>query len=134
MARKWNKLMLEFMKEKNSIIKTHTDGITILNDEDLAELSTWSEYKSKKFLVNIVAWHDSRICPWCTLSPKRNNNCAKCSYGKRHGKCNDEGSTYSNILELLPRHAITGIFAIKSLVFRYELLIDNEIERGRKTK
>jgi hypothetical protein len=134
MARKWNRLMLEFMKEKNSIIKAWASGIAILNDDDLAELSTWSEYKSKKFLVNIVAWHDSRICPWCTLSPKRGNNCAKCSYGKRHGECNDEGSTYMNILESLTGYAITSIIAIKRLVSEYQMITDDAIRKGHKTQ
>jgi len=82
--------LVEFMLEKNNLIKAYT-GINYIFTADIKELKTWPEWEAKQFFKNLVC-DDSGCCPWCARY-----NCVTCTYGQRHGQCDNEDNRYSLI-------------------------------------
>jgi len=90
--------VVEFMIEKDRIVYEATN-IRLMVREDWEEMETWDEELFVKFIEDLSAWGwtDAQICPFCE---RFGLSCGRCSYGKRHGLCNEtEDDTYSQIVE-----------------------------------
>ena len=96
--------IITFFQEKASFFMG-ASGIRCFTNADLDDLSTFSEEENKRAYEIIVENIenggqdlDARLCPWCILL---NNDCEKCGYGKRHGKCGDDISVYTKLGDAL---------------------------------
>jgi len=97
----YKEIIINFMKEKNKIIKKHTK-MSLLNKADYDELSTWSEYE-----FSVIAYklqNTSRgTCPWCMNTRFK---CDECGYGRRHGICVYYRSRFCTISTIMAVHAL----------------------------
>ena len=101
--------LIDFMTLKSKLLMeaSGTDS-SIFTTEDLIDLTSWSDdviekcYTSIRKELTAKSQKDSRdddYCPWCIKSPE---HCEECSFGKRHGKCNDDESLYRELFCKLP--------------------------------
>ena len=93
----YKNLLLWFMFEKNKIVKSEI-GRVCFSREDYKEVEDWSETDCKEIFENICNADDSSSCPWCH---KFGEDCYTCSYGDRHGICDEYDSRYFHIQEKL---------------------------------
>jgi hypothetical protein len=108
---KYKTMLLEYVHEKNRIIRKHT-GLLLTTSRDLAEIEhEWSEEDCKRVLSKLSTTNDSGCCPWCILFP-----CYECKYGERNGRCKDtKSSRYIRITERCGR-SILSLTEVKNLV------------------
>lgn len=114
----FNRLIIEFLKEKNKLINDKFgEDMGYIYDDDIHEVEAWQSWQCVAVLDNLYIRKDLHSCPWCILNiiigvsgnPK---NCMVCEYGQRHGKCNRGGDTYGKITQ----KGNTSICSIPGLV------------------
>ena len=101
------KKLIKFLKLKNSFIKQNTQ-IDYTNEKDINDIKRWSNEKCKQvyniIYENIMHHNAYRLyldtCPWCILGKIKHGLCSvkacgECQYGKNHGICGTEGSSYN---------------------------------------
>lgn len=97
---KYKRIVLDFMREKNRIIRKLT-GLVIATKRDLAEIETeWAESQCEEILAELRFDSDSDCCPWCIprlTVPYHRVFCGDCKYAKRNGSCDKLSSRYKAI-------------------------------------
>jgi len=107
--------IIKILIVKQNLIKQET-GLDYIDKEDLAEVKAWSAKECKKIISEMVNMFyednisDISICPWCCLFYYA--DCRQCSYGKRHGKCYEQGTWYKNIIKALNHRSIYEISSL----------------------
>jgi len=104
------KVLVEFMKYKDKFF----------TKEDEEELSKMNLKRAEKIFDKLnlhistdMELYDAEVCPYC--QDVKADDCRKCLYAKRHGKCGETGSTYSEIVERLSIVEIIGENVIKRI-------------------
>lgn len=115
---KYNDLLIEFMTEKNRIVKQVT-GLLIATKPDMDELRSWPECDCKHALLELnynIRYADGKICPWCSVM-----GCYACEYSKRNGICNGSSTIRyarirTRIRERTPFGHVCNLKGMKELV------------------
>ena len=90
--------LVKFVKLKRANIKKF--GFVYTDHKDYDDLRSWPEEECKEIydiiVLKIMGDFESKglsyyTCPWCI---RYRFNCSVCSYGKRHGECLKDGSSY----------------------------------------
>ena len=94
--------LVMFVKLKRAHIKKF--GFVYTDHKDYDNIRSWTEENCKKIYRDIVEsitrYKESRglsnlTCPWCIYHEnEKGDPCSSCSYGKRHGQCDDKNSLY----------------------------------------
>lgn len=100
----FKQLLISFCKDKQKILdKALNKETKLFNEEDFEDIGSWDEQECKRILNQIIYYllgldniNDNNVCPWC-LKRGFNRSCNNCSYGKRHGDCMEDDSTYNTI-------------------------------------
>ena len=110
--------IIKILELKQARIKELT-GLDYITPEDLEEIKKINTKQIKKIMNRIKENYndldDSDICPWCSVSF---DECGRCSYGTRHGFCDQENSKYRKIIDKLGHkiYSIPGLVeAIKEI-------------------
>jgi hypothetical protein len=112
----YKKKLLEFMEEKNKIIKKHTN-LVVFTAEDFAEIrDLWSEGDCRFVIKNLYYDKDYACCPWCLV-----HACPWCLYNKRNGDCVE--SPNSRYKRILASARIETYYDIVSLPGMHDLVI-----------
>jgi hypothetical protein len=112
----YKKKLLEFMKEKNKIVKKYTN-LMVFTVREFAEVrDLWSEKDCRNAIEQLMAGADHQCCPWCLVRACRN-----CLYGKRNGICNtSKGNRYERILARIKVYRnIVRLPGMRDLVIKY---------------
>lgn len=119
---KYNDMLIEFMTEKNRIVKRIT-GLLIATKPDMDELRSWSEDACRAALSSIAGYpfySDGKACPWCAVV-----GCGDCGYAKRNGECNNNycncNSRYDRITKRIRER--TDSAYVNQLIGMGELLL-----------
>jgi hypothetical protein len=110
----FKKILKDFIIKKDTYI-TQITGMDSLNQEDMKEISSWSEDISEEILKNMSTECNAKINPWCVKRMLEKYPCTECSYGIRHGICKDSNSTHSKIVLALSDSSISKIEDVKIL-------------------
>ena len=109
-------ILIELQRIKSVKIEKLT-GVSRLiyhNEHDAMEISRWNEGIAKKVLktiynnIHIVGMDKlaAGVCSFCIYRTLYeipfNRNCSQCGYGRRHGFCYENGSTYQIIMQFVP--------------------------------
>jgi hypothetical protein len=123
----YKELLTQYLTEKNNIIENQCN--ICINNEDLNEVKSWSEDECKQVLLSLSAKNDYTACPWCIkyghnqkLDTSCDTRCLLCGYGRRHGRCGLQGSTYNLVLRRTTHTAIIKMPEIIKLVDNYGYL------------
>lgn len=96
--------LIDLMFFKRNVFPPKSRSLYFNNDNAI-DIMYWSDRRSKEVFTNIKYFlEDSKaklalvsfsrcICPFCLYYKL----CAKCSYGKRHGRCPDYDSTFNSL-------------------------------------
>ncbi len=92
--------IIKFVKCKDKIIRRNSNS-KYINNQDIKGIEEWNE-KTCKWVYDKVAWCirernanglELSTCIWCV---KYNSICMDCTYGFKHGICND-GENWFNL-------------------------------------
>ena len=100
----------EFLIKKNKIIKHYT-GLTLVPEEQIEECKQYP----------LIIDSNAGICPYCLAYYKKEHTCRNCPMAKQHNKCDDEKSTYQDVIDFCFEHYVTLRLTAKQTPFYNEL-------------
>lgn len=88
--------IIEYMKCKGSLTSPK-----YFTDEDEQDIKSWERDRIKLIWNKITRLESSDRfytddCPFCIYQNSKGRTCSSCSYGKRHGICNNTDSDWKN--------------------------------------
>lgn len=94
--------LIGFLRFKNDAIRSGTGlGLDLYDLSDFEEVASWSESLCKEVWFALDDTHgDGGTCPWCyALGFPAGEQCEEkgCTYGNRHGYCDDFLSRYQEV-------------------------------------
>ncbi len=107
------KVLVEFMKYKAALLGEKYKN-KFFTKEDEKELSKIKLDRAEKIFNKLdlristnIELDDANICPYC--HDVKGDDCQKCLYAKRHGACDEVGSTYNEIAKTYGGNIIDAI-------------------------
>lgn len=140
-----NEKIVMFMEGKNNLIKSYNKKLIYFKVGDKKEILSWSKNDANK-IWKIIKKNKNEIgltiltCPFCLKNIDTYDEdtldgtveCSNCGYGKRHGKCSKESSTFDKIASFFVQISNTSdtinIDEIFSKKFNNELIKSIEKE------
>lgn len=103
----YKNLLILFIKKKGSIIREVT-GIDFITSGDIHEIYGWEDNLCQELIMFISLIDDHFLNPWCHINMNEIDgyNCDKCTFGKRHGICGCENSTYKMVIDSIRKAKI----------------------------
>jgi len=107
--------LVMFVKLKKEHIEKF--GLIYADDGDYEDIRLWSEevckYIYNSIMNRITSCHKPKglsntTCPWCVYHDTEYDSCPSCSYGKRHGICDEKNSLYKKYATLDVKKSITN--------------------------
>lgn len=120
--------LIKICQIKAKLIKKHIDIDNYFTPEDQKEIENWSAIEClrivetmKKALdvTDFSDCSDAKICPWCIFYGLF---CNICSYGAKHGKCDDIDSLYNKIAQQ-SNHFGSAIIQISTLMTKIKKIL-----------
>jgi len=111
----YKKKLVKFVKLK----KVHIEkfGFIYADHRDYEDIKSWTEEKCKEIysaIVNNITIGSHGLsdltCPWCIYRDLYNlsySPCFSCSYGKRHGECLKNFSSYKKYATIEVKYSLT---------------------------